>query len=72
MAKYQQRKTVSQPRTPDLPTLREYSGVVQENLFDLWSLAHDHVGTPTQKAQYAALTTDAQRIAYIAGLLGLL
>ena len=71
MAKYQQKKTVSQPRTPDLTTLREFSGVIQENLVDLWNLSHDHTTSPAQKQAYAALTTDAERIAFLAGLLGL-
>ena len=71
MSKYQQRKVVPQPRTPDLPTLREYSGTVQENLNDLWNLSHDHTTSAAQKAAYAALTTDAERIAFLAGLLGL-
>ena len=70
MATYQQRKVVSQPRTPDMPTLREYSGIVQENLFDLWSIAHDHKPSTAQKAAYAALTTDSERIAFLAALLG--
>ena len=70
MATYQQRKVVSQPRTPDMPALREYSGIIQENLVDLWNLAHDHKPSAAQKAAYAALTTDTERIAFLATLLG--
>lgn len=71
MTKFQQTKVLTPP-TPSDKTLQAYSGTVQQNLADLWNLSHNHVGTATQKAQYAALTTDADRITYIATLLGLI
>jgi len=67
---HQQKRPVVPPRSED-KTLQEYAGNVQGNLFDLWSLSHDHIATPADKAAYAALTTDAQRVAFIAQYIGL-
>lgn len=66
----QQVKPVSAPQTTDVG-MREFSGNIQDNLFSLFQVAHDHEVSATDKAAYAALTTDAQRIAFIASYLGL-
>ncbi len=67
---HQQQRPVSAPTVQD-KTLREYSGNVQTNLGDLWALSHDHIATTVDKAAYAALTTDADRIAFLAQYIGL-
>ena len=67
---HQQKRPVVPPISQD-KTLREYTSSVQGNLVDLWNLSHDHIATPSDKAAYAALTTDAERIAFIAQYIGL-
>lgn len=71
MVKIQQQTQVNPPLPSD-KALQAFTSVIQRNFGDLFAVAHNHIGTPTQKAQYAALTTDADRIAYIATLLGLI
>jgi hypothetical protein len=66
----QQKRIVSAPLVQD-KTLREYSGSIQDNLFDLWEISHTHPITSSDKASYAALTTDTDRIAFIAQFIGL-
>ena len=66
----QQIKPVSAPLASD-KDLRDFSGTVQENLSGLWDVAHDHLVSDSDQASYAALTTDAQRIQFIASFLGL-
>jgi len=66
----QQIKPVSAPLATD-KEMREFSGNIQENLSGLWEVAHDHVVSSSDQASYAALTTDAQRIQFIASFLGL-
>ncbi len=67
---HQQQRPVAPPTTQD-KILREYSGNVQTNLSDLWLLSHDHIATTADKASYATLSTDAERIAFIAQYIGL-
>lgn len=67
---HQQQRPVAAPTAED-KSLREYSGNVQNNLLGLWTLSHDHTATTVDKAAYAALTTDADRIAFLAQYIGL-
>lgn len=67
----QQIKPVSSPIVSD-KELREYSGSIQDNLFSLFQVSHDHEVSPSDKAAYAALSTDAERIEFIARYIGLL
>lgn len=66
----QQQRVISAPQ-PDDKSLLEFSSNVQQNTSELWQFAHTHNVTAADKANYDALTTDADRIAFIAAFLGL-
>ncbi len=71
MANYQQKRPVVSPSSAD-KTLKEFSSVIQDNLAQLWEHSHDHIVSQATKNAYAALATDTDRIAFIAGFIGLL
>lgn len=66
----QQIKPVSAPLATD-KELKDYSGSIQDNLFNLFDVSHDHVVSQNDKDIYAALSSDAARIQFIASYLGL-
>lgn len=66
----QQTRFISAPLSTD-KELREFSGNIQDNLASLFEVAHDHVVSAEDQAAYAALSTDADRIAFIAQYIGL-
>ena len=67
---HQQVRPVSSPLVTDKQLL-EYSSSIQENLLGVWDVSHDHIASDADKAAYAALTTDAQRVAFLAQYIGL-
>ncbi len=67
---HQQQALVTTPTTVD-KLLSEFAGRIQRNLVDLWNLSHDHIISAEDRASYAALSTDAERIAFLASFLGL-
>jgi len=67
---HQQQRPVTPPISVD-KLLTEFAGKIQNNLLDLWTISHDHTISATDRAAYAALTTDAERVAFLASFLGL-
>lgn len=57
MSKYQQKKSVAPPSTTD-KFLVDFSTIIQENLFDLWELAHDHADLTGSSTEVTSLAKD--------------